>query len=92
MRDVYVVGIGITSFTRLEYPLVEIAAYPGLMALRECGLNKVDHLYTMHKHHAQTAPTWCSLSGTSPEYRMKFVQDTSQRGVYCCRHLSPPIV
>jgi acetyl-CoA C-acetyltransferase len=45
MRDVYVVGIGITSFTRLEYPLVEIAAYPGLMALRDSGLNKVDHLY-----------------------------------------------
>jgi len=45
MREVYVVGIGITSFTRLEYPLVEIAAYPGLMALRESGLKKVDHLY-----------------------------------------------
>ena len=45
MRDVYVVGIGITSFTRLEYPLVEIAAYPGLMALRDSGLSKVDHLY-----------------------------------------------
>lgn len=45
MRDVYVVGIGITSFTRLEYPLVEIAAYPGLMALRDSGLKKVDHLY-----------------------------------------------
>lgn len=45
MRDVYVVGIGITSFTRLEYPLVEIAAYPGLMALRDGGLSKVGHLY-----------------------------------------------
>ena len=45
MRDVYIVGIGITSFTRLEYPLVEIAAYPGLMALRDSGLSKVDHLY-----------------------------------------------
>jgi acetyl-CoA C-acetyltransferase len=45
MRDVYAVGIGITSFTRLEYPLVEIAAYPGLMALRDSGLTKVDHLY-----------------------------------------------
>ncbi len=45
MRDVYAVGIGITSFTRLEYPLVEIAAYPGLMALRDCGLKKIDHLY-----------------------------------------------
>jgi hypothetical protein len=28
MRDVYVIGIGITSFSRLEYPLAEIAAYP----------------------------------------------------------------
>lgn len=45
MRDVYVAGIGITSFTRLEYPLVEIAAYPGLMALRESGLKKIDQLY-----------------------------------------------
>jgi acetyl-CoA C-acetyltransferase len=45
MHDVYVVGIGITTFARLEYPLVEIAAYPGLMALRDSGLKKVDHLY-----------------------------------------------
>lgn len=45
MREVYVAGIGITSFSRLEYPLVEIAAYPGLMALRDSGLKKVDHLY-----------------------------------------------
>jgi len=45
MREVYVAGIGITSFTRLEFPLVEIAAYPGLMALRECGIKKIDHLY-----------------------------------------------
>ena len=45
MRDVYAVGIGITTFARLEYPLVEIAAYPGLMALRDSGLKKVDHLY-----------------------------------------------
>lgn len=45
MRSVYVAGIGITSFTRLEYPLVEIAAYPGLMALRDSGLKQIDHLY-----------------------------------------------
>src|SRR5512137_1921039 len=45
MREVYVAGIGITSFTRLEYPLVEIAAYPALMALRDSGLDRVDHLY-----------------------------------------------
>jgi acetyl-CoA C-acetyltransferase len=45
MREVYVAGIGITSFTRLEYPLVEIAAYPGLMALKDSGLKKADHLY-----------------------------------------------
>ena len=45
MRDVYVAGIGITSFTRLEYPLVEIAAYPGLMALRDSGLKRIDQLY-----------------------------------------------
>jgi hypothetical protein len=44
VREVFVAGIGITSFTRLEYPLVEIAAYPGLMALRDCGLNKIDQL------------------------------------------------
>jgi acetyl-CoA C-acetyltransferase len=45
MRDVYAVGIGITSFTRLEYPLSEIAAYPGMMALRDSGLRRIDHLY-----------------------------------------------
>lgn len=45
MREVYVAGIGITSFTRLDYPLVEIASYPGLKAMRECGLKSVDHLY-----------------------------------------------
>ncbi len=45
MREVYVAGIGITSFTRLEYPLVEIAAYPALMALRDSGLDRVDHIY-----------------------------------------------
>lgn len=45
MRDVYIVGIGITSFTRLEYPLVEIAAYAGAQALQDAGLDKVDHVY-----------------------------------------------
>ena len=45
MRDVYVVGTGITSFTRLEYPLAEIAAYPALMAMKDAGLDKVDHVY-----------------------------------------------
>jgi acetyl-CoA C-acetyltransferase len=45
MRDVYVAGIGITSFTRLEFPLVEIAAYPGLMAMKESGIKSIDQLY-----------------------------------------------
>lgn len=45
MRPVYVIGTGITSFTRLEYPVSEIAAYPVMGALKECGLRKVDHLY-----------------------------------------------
>ncbi len=45
MREVYAVGIGITSFSRLEYPLSEIAAYPAMQAMKECGLSKVDHLY-----------------------------------------------
>lgn len=45
MRDVYVVGIGITSFSRLEYPLSEIAAYPAMIAMEDAGLTKVDHLY-----------------------------------------------
>jgi acetyl-CoA C-acetyltransferase len=45
MREVYVAGIGITSFTRLEYPLIEIAAYPALMAMRDSGLDRIDHLY-----------------------------------------------
>ncbi len=45
MRDVYVAGIGITTFTRLEYPLSEIAAYPSMMALTDSGLSKIDHLF-----------------------------------------------
>jgi acetyl-CoA C-acetyltransferase len=45
MRDVYVAGIGITTFTRLEYPLAEIAAYPAMMAMRDAGIDRFDHLY-----------------------------------------------
>lgn len=45
MRDVYVIGIGITSFTRLEYPLSEIAAYPAMMAMKDAGIREIDHLY-----------------------------------------------
>lgn len=45
MREVYAVGLGITSFSRLEYPLVEIAGYAGMMALKDSGLSKIDHLY-----------------------------------------------
>jgi acetyl-CoA C-acetyltransferase len=45
MRDVYVAGIGITTFTRLEFPLSEIAAYPSMMALKDSGLTDIDHLF-----------------------------------------------
>ena len=45
MRDVYAVGIGITTFTRLEYPLSEIAAYASMAAFKDSGLDTVDHLY-----------------------------------------------
>jgi acetyl-CoA C-acetyltransferase len=45
MRDVYVAGIGITTFTRLEYPLTEIAAYASMMALRDAGVTEVDQIY-----------------------------------------------
>jgi acetyl-CoA C-acetyltransferase len=45
MRDVYAVGIGITTFTRLEYPLAEIAAYASMAALRDAGTDTVDHVY-----------------------------------------------
>lgn len=45
MRNVYAIGIGITSFSRLEYPLSEIAAYPAMMALKDAGNPKIDHLY-----------------------------------------------
>ncbi len=45
MRDVYAVGIGITSFTRLEYPLSEIAAYPAMMAMKDAGLREIDHVF-----------------------------------------------
>jgi acetyl-CoA C-acetyltransferase len=45
MREVYAIGIGITSFTRLEYPIVEIAAYPAVKALEDAKLDRIDHLY-----------------------------------------------
>lgn len=44
MREVYAVGVGITTFSRLDYPIVEIAAYAGMMALKDAGLDKVDHV------------------------------------------------
>ena len=44
MRDVYVIGIGITTFTRLEYPLSEIAAYASMGALKDAGVDDVDYL------------------------------------------------
>ncbi|OGQ94790.1 MAG: acetyl-CoA acetyltransferase [Deltaproteobacteria bacterium RIFOXYA12_FULL_61_11] len=45
MRDVYVIGIGITSFTRLEYPLTEIACYPAMLAMKDCGLRTIEQVY-----------------------------------------------
>ncbi len=45
MREVYVIGIGITSFSRVEFPLVEIASYPAMMAMKDCGIREIDHLY-----------------------------------------------
>ncbi len=45
MRNVYAIGIGITNFARLEYPLVEIASYPAMMAMEDCGISEIDHLY-----------------------------------------------
>ncbi len=45
MRDVYVAGVGITTFGRLEYPLAEIAAYPAVMAMQDAGLSAVEQVY-----------------------------------------------
>ncbi len=45
MREVYVAGIGITSFGRLEYPLAEIAAYPAMAAMKDAGVTEVDQVY-----------------------------------------------
>ena len=45
MRDVYVAGIGITSFGRLEFPLSEIAAYPAMMAMRDSGISEIEQVY-----------------------------------------------
>lgn len=59
MREIYVVGIGITPFSRLDYPLSEIAAYPAMIALKDCGLSRVDHVYVANmgsgRVNAQTA-------------------------------------
>ncbi len=45
MRDVYIIGVGITSFARLEFPLYEIAAYPAMLAMKDCGVTNIDHLF-----------------------------------------------
>ena len=45
MRDVYVAGVGITTFGRLEYPLAEIAAYPAMMAMKDAGVTEVEQVY-----------------------------------------------
>ena len=45
MRDVYVAGIGITSFTRLEYPLSEIASFPAMLAMQDSGLTDIEQVY-----------------------------------------------
>ena len=45
MRDVYVAGVGITTFGRLEYPLAEIAAYPAMMAMKDAGVTDVEQVY-----------------------------------------------
>lgn len=45
MRDVYVAGIGITTFTRLEFALSEIASYASMMALKDAGVSEVDQVY-----------------------------------------------
>ncbi|MDD2235877.1 MAG: acetyl-CoA acetyltransferase [Kiritimatiellae bacterium] len=45
MREVYAIGSAMTSFSRLEYPLSEIAAYPAMFAMQDAGISKIDHLY-----------------------------------------------
>ncbi len=45
MRNVYVAGIGITTFGRLEYPLAEIAAYPAMMAMSDAGFTGIQQVY-----------------------------------------------
>jgi acetyl-CoA C-acetyltransferase len=45
MRDVFVAGVGITTFGRLEYPLAEIAAYPAMMAMKDAGVTEVEQVY-----------------------------------------------
>jgi hypothetical protein len=48
MREVYAIGVGITSFSRLDYPLTEIACYPAMLAMRDCGIHKITSM----------SPTW----------------------------------
>ena len=45
MREVYVAGVGITTFTRLEYPLAEIAAYASMDAMRDAGTRDIQQVY-----------------------------------------------
>lgn len=45
MQEVYIIGIGITSFSRLDFPLYEIAAFPAMEAMKDSGVTEIDHLY-----------------------------------------------
>jgi acetyl-CoA C-acetyltransferase len=45
MQEVYIIGIGITSFTRLDFPLYEIASFPAMEAMKDCGVTEIDHLF-----------------------------------------------
>ena len=54
MRDVYVAGIGVTTFTRLEYALSEIASYASMMALKDACVTEVDDVYVANMGGAMT--------------------------------------
>lgn len=45
MRNVYAVGLGITKFARHESPIIELAAYSAMIAMKDAGIDKIDQLY-----------------------------------------------
>ena len=81
MRDVYVAGIGITTFTRLEYALSEIASYASMMALKDAGVTEVDDVYVANMGGARVNHQTALASALMPATRGR-IRPPSRRIAY----------